>query len=258
MVLIALENVSVRLGGRTVVERVSATLDLGLVGVLGPNGAGKSTLVRGLLGLVPATGRVTVNGPVARTIAYLPQGGTIHWPVSVRRLVALGRLPHLGPLARLGSSDAAAVERAMAGADVAHLAERDATGLSGGERARVLLARALATEAPVLIVDEPLAALDPRHALAVMALLRAQADAGTLVLAVLHDLGLAARFCDRVMLMNGGRLVADGTPAAVLTRERIADVYGVEAWVGDAGGVPAIVPIGPLAPATEGSTFPWP
>ena len=143
--------------------------------------------------------------------------------------------------------DAAAVARAMAAADVAHLAERDATTLSGGERARVLLARALATEAPVLIVDEPLAALDPAHALAVMALLRATARAGTLVVAVLHDLGLAARFCDRVLLMDGGRLVADGAPGEVLSPVRIAQVYGVDAWVGEVGGVAAIVPLAPGA-----------
>ena len=204
MVVIALEGVSVRLGGKAVVSDVSATLTHGLIGVLGPNGAGKSTLVRAALGLVPAEGRIAVEGPLARTLAYLPQGGAIHWPVSVRRLVGLGRLAHMGPLGRLGPADAAAVERAMAAADVAHLADRDATALSGGERARVLLARALATEAPALVVDEPLAALDPRHALGVMALLRAQADGGTLVVAVLHDLGLAARFCDRVLLMQGG------------------------------------------------------
>lgn len=247
MVVIALEEVSVRLGGRLVVDGVSATLTRGLVGVLGPNGAGKSSLVRAALGLVPATGRVAIDDPVARTVAYLPQGGAIHWPLTARRLVGLGRLPHLGPLGRLSAEDQAAVERAMAAADVAHLAERDATTLSGGERARVLLARALATEAPALIVDEPLAALDPAHALGVMALLRRQADAGALVVAVLHDLGLAARHCDRVLLMDGGRLVADGAPADVLTRERIAQVYRVDAWVGEAEGVAAIVPIRPPA-----------
>jgi iron complex transport system ATP-binding protein len=248
LVVIVLQSVSVRLGGRTIIKDVGATLDRGLVGVLGPNGAGKSTLARAILGLAPAEGRIAVNGPSVRTIAYLPQGGAIHWPLAVRRLVGLGRMPHLGPLARMGAGDFAAVERAMAAADVAHLADRDATTLSGGERARVLLARALAAEAPAMIVDEPLAALDPAHALAVMTLLRCTAAAGTLVIAVLHDLALAARFCDRILLMHEGRLVSDGTPAEVLTRERIAEVYGVDAWVGEAGGVPSIVPLTPFTP----------
>ncbi|WP_374942476.1 ABC transporter ATP-binding protein [Sphingomonas sp.] len=245
MVVIDLRDVSVRLGGRTVVDGVSATLDRGLIGILGPNGAGKSTLVRAAFGLVPATGAIAIEGDsVARTVAYLPQGGAIHWPLSVRRLVALGRLPHVAPLARMGWGDEAAVARAMAAADVAHLAERDATTLSGGERARVLLARALAAEARALIADEPLAALDPAHALAVMALLRATAVGGTLVVAVLHDLALAARFCDRILLMDGGRLVADGPPVTVLTADRIAEVYGVTAWIGQVGGIATVIPLG--------------
>ncbi len=246
MVVIVLDRVSVRLGGHLAVDGVSATLDRGLIGVLGPNGAGKSTLARAMLGLVAADGRIVVDGPLAKTIAYLPQGGAIHWPVTVRRLVGLGRMPYLGPLARMGAADLAAIERAMAAADVAHLADRDATTLSGGERARALLARALAAEARALLVDEPLAALDPAHALGVMALLRDAAAAGTLVIAVLHDLALAVRFCDRLLLMDRGRLVADGAPAAVLTPERIAEVYGIDAWVGEAGGVPVIVPREPI------------
>ena len=237
MVMLAIEDLRVALGGREVVRGVSAQLEGGaLIGVLGPNGAGKSTLVRALLGLTPYDGRVTIDGAsvadlpraeVARRMAYLPQGQALHWPLSVERLVALGRLPHLGPLSRLQGPDRAAVAQAMALAEVEPLASRIATELSGGERARVLLARALAVEAPVLVADEPLASLDPEHQLHGMELLQAQARGGVLVLAVLHDLALAARFCDRLLVLHEGRLVADGPPAAVLTPELLATVYRV-------------------------------
>ena len=235
--MLAIEDLRVALGGREVVRGVSAQLEGGaLIGVLGPNGAGKSTLVRALLGLTPYDGRVTIDGAsvadlpraeVARRMAYLPQGQALHWPLSVERLVALGRLPHLGPLSRLQGPDRAAVAQAMALAEVEPLASRIATELSGGERARVLLARALAVEAPVLVADEPLASLDPEHQLHGMELLQAQARGGVLVLAVLHDLALAARFCDRLLVLHEGRLVADGPPAAVLTPELLATVYRV-------------------------------
>jgi iron complex transport system ATP-binding protein len=252
VVTIAAEHVSVTLGGRTVVRDVSARLTPGaLVGILGPNGAGKSSLVRALLGLLPHDGTVTIDdvpraslsrGQIARRVAYLPQGQVLHWPVSVERLVALGRLPHLGPFSRIGEGDRAAIDRAMTRAEVAHLATRTATELSGGERARVLLARALAVEAPALIADEPLASLDPAHQIEGMELLRAEADAGGLVVAVLHDLTLAARFCDRVLVMADGALVADGPPPTVLTPALLAEVYGITATV-IGGDRPLLVPL---------------
>lgn len=251
--MLTIEELSVTLGARRALSDVSATLHPGaLVGVIGPNGAGKSTLVRAALGLIPATGRVAVDGvavgriaraDLARRIAYLPQGQTLHWPLTVARLVALGRLPHLAPFSRIGAADHAAIERAMALADVAHLRDRPATELSGGERARVLLARALAVEAAGLVADEPLAALDPGHQIEVMALLRQQAQAGALVVTVLHDLTMAARHCDRLLLLHQGRLVADGPPDAVLTADRLAAVYGIRAWIGEADGHRLVVPI---------------
>ncbi len=192
MVTIAAESLSVELGGVRVVAGVTTTLAAGaLIGVIGPNGAGKSTLARALLGLVRGEGAVMLDGrpiagmapaALARSIAYLPQGQTVHWPLSVERVVALGRLPHLAPFSRLTPADQAAIDAAMARVDVTDLRHRDATTLSGGERARVLLARALAQRASALVVDEPLAALDPRHRIEVAALLRAEADAGTLVI----------------------------------------------------------------------------
>ena len=228
MMTLSLDNVSVNLGRRPVLNAVTATLSPGeLIGIVGPNGAGKSTLVRSLLGLLrPVGGMVALDGhgvadmprrQVARAIAYLPQGQTLHWPLSVERLVALGRLPHLGPMSRITAADYAVIEDAMARADVIGLRDRIATELSGGERARVLLARALAVEAPGLIADEPLASLDPGHQIDVLELLAREAQAGRMVVAVLHDLTMAARYCDRLLLLNGGRLVADGKPLDVLT-----------------------------------------
>ncbi|MEG3177127.1 ABC transporter ATP-binding protein [Sphingomonas sp. RB3P16] len=257
MVTLATEALSVRLGGVRVVTDVSVTLGGGaLIGVIGPNGAGKSTLARALLGLVAHEGRVTIDGAdratlsratVARTIAYLPQSDTVHWPLSVARLVGLGRLPHLAPFSRIGAADQAAIDAALLATDTTHLAQRIVTELSGGERARVMLARALATGAPALIADEPLTALDPGHQLEIMALLQAQARAGALIVAVLHDLSLAARFCHRLLLLDGGRLVADGPPDAVLSDARLATVYGIRAWRGAVDGAALLVPLDRLA-----------
>ena len=255
MVTIRALDLSVRLGRHPAVSGVSAALEPGqLVGIIGPNGAGKSTLIRALLGLVrAASGAVSIDDTpitslsrkdVARRVAYLPQGQTLHWPLLVERLVALGRMPHLGPLSRLSPEDEAMVDAALARADVLHLKGRIATELSGGERARVLLARALAVGAPALIADEPLAALDPGHQLDVMDLLKGEARARSLVVTVLHDLGMAARYCDRLLLMDKGRLVADGKPMEVLTEQSLAQVYGISACIEADGEWPLILPTG--------------
>ncbi|MFZ5705380.1 MAG: ABC transporter ATP-binding protein [Pseudomonadota bacterium] len=254
MVKIQIEAASVSIGRRAVLQDVSATFEGGsLIGIIGPNGAGKSTLARAILGLLPvASGHIriddrdvaTMDRPtLARTIAYLSQGQTLHWPLSVERLVALGRLPYLAPLSRLLPDDAAAIDRAIQLADVGELRQRIATELSGGERARALLARALAVEAPALVVDEPLASLDPGHQLEVMDLLKRQAGSGTLVVAILHDLTLAARYCDRLLLLGQGHLIADGTPADVLTEDRLASVYGITASIDRTSANPVIIPL---------------
>ncbi|APZ98850.1 ABC transporter [Sphingopyxis sp. QXT-31] len=254
MVSLTLENVGVTLGRRAVVKSVSAAFAPGtLSGIVGPNGAGKSTLARAMLALVPATGRVLLDGQdvaatpratLARRIAYLPQGQTLHWPLTVERLVELGRLPHLAPMSKIAEADSAAIARAMERADVLDLKGRIATELSGGERARTLFARALAVEAPALIADEPLASLDPGHQIDVMELMRAEADAGALVIAVLHDLTMAARYCDRLLLIDGGRVAADGTPAEVLTPELLRRVYDIEARVETGGDWPTVTTFG--------------
>jgi iron complex transport system ATP-binding protein len=247
------ESLTVRLDGRTVVDDVSFTAKGGeLVGLIGANGVGKSTLLKAIAGIqAPDAGAIRYDGELlpakagkarARTIAYLPQGQTVHWPIDVRQLVALGRIPHLAPLSRLSATDEAAVERAMLRADVTTFASRPATELSAGERARALLARALAVEAQVLLADEPTAALDPLHQLQVMALLRQLADDGALVIVVLHDLPLAARSCDRFLLMREGAILAEGSAETVLTGENLAAAYGVEAFFADHEGRPIVLP----------------
>lgn len=259
MVAIAIADVAVQLGGRPVLDGISAAITGGFTGIIGPNGAGKSTLMRAIMGLLPlGRGRIAIDGTavgqlparaLARRIAYLPQGQILHWPLSVERLVALGRLPYLAPFSRLQPADLAAIEAAMARAHVQHLRARDATTLSGGERARVMLARALAVGAPALIADEPLLSLDPGHQIDVMELLRAEADAGTTVLTVLHDLTLAARHCSRLLLIDHGRLVADGPPMEVLSPARLAAVYGIRASFGGNADAPLIIPTGRIAGA---------
>lgn len=254
MVTLRLEQAGVTLGKRQVVQNASATFTPGtLTGIVGPNGAGKSTLARAMLALVPHNGRILVDeadvatmprAELAKRVAYLPQGQTLHWPLTVERLVELGRLPHLAPMSRIAEADTAAIERAITRADVAALRDRPATELSGGERARALLARALAVEAPALIADEPLASLDPGHQIDVMALLQSEARAGGLVIAVLHDLTMAARYCDRLVLIDGGTIVADGTPAEVLTPANLKSVYGIQAKVELGGDWPTITVLG--------------
>jgi len=247
MSLLRAENLSVRLGGEAVVHEASLTVAAGeVVGLIGPNGAGKTTLLRAALGLIPSGGgSVWLDGePLAalslaeraRHAAWLPQEREIAWPVAVERLVALGRAPHLRGLGRLTAADREAVARALAAMEIAHLAARPATALSGGERARVLIARALAQEAPLLLADEPAAGLDPGYQVGLMQTFRALAVAGRGVLVSLHDLSLAARWCDRLLLLHEGRIAAEGPPAAVLTAERLRAVYGIDARIADGEG----------------------
>jgi iron complex transport system ATP-binding protein len=239
MTLLRADRISVRLGQVEIVKDASFTLARGELTVLvGPNGAGKTTLMRALDGLVPSQGTIEIEGrPLAqippreraRLMGYLPQGNVFYWPMPVEAIVGLGRYPHGDPFAAPTPADTAAVNEALAATATQAFAHRAVTTLSGGERARVALARALATQAPILLVDEPTVSLDVRHQLVVMELLRKAARNGGAVLAVVHDLSLAARFADRVLVMEKGRIIAQGRPAETLDPARIAEVFGVDA-----------------------------
>ena len=241
MTMLTAQNLSAALGSRPVLHDISLSLSPGhLAALVGPNGAGKTTLLRALAGLIPSTGAIHVGGePLsslslrerAKRFGYLPQGHMVHWPLPARDIVALGRYPHgATDPARLSPKDAEAVLRAMQAVDVMEFAERRVTELSGGERSRVALARVLAVEAPVILADEPTASLDPRHQIDVMKGLRAAAEAGVLVIVVTHDLGLAARFADTVLVLSEGRLVSQGEPAEALSEQVMAQVFRISAF----------------------------
>jgi iron complex transport system ATP-binding protein len=247
------QEVGVALSGRSVLDGISLSLPPGrLVALVGPNGAGKTTLLRALAGLVSSTGSIEVGGERlsalalrerARRFGYLPQGHVVHWPLPARDVVALGRYPHgATDPGRLSPEDERAVTRAMQATNVNAFAERPVTELSGGERSRVALARVLAVEAPVVLADEPTASLDPRYQIDVMLTLRNAADRGVLVLVVTHDLGLAARFADIVLVLSGGRLVAQGTPQEALSEQLMADVFRVSAYRADYRNEAVILP----------------
>jgi iron complex transport system ATP-binding protein len=254
---LAANNLEVRYGARTVVRATTLALEPGtLAALVGPNGAGKSTLLRALAGLVARSGDVSWRGTAlarldgrtrARTIAYLPQAPPVHWSLAAAEVVALGRLPHRAYGAEPNDADNEATSRAMRLTDTLSFAARSVLQLSVGERSRVLLARALAVEAPVLLVDEPIAMLDPYHQLDVMRTLRTYASGSSdaeprIVVAVLHDLGLAARYCDRVLLLNDGAIVGDGPPEHTLNAAAIREHYRVEPLIARHDGEPLILP----------------
>ncbi|MDE3240947.1 MAG: ABC transporter ATP-binding protein [Paracoccaceae bacterium] len=235
MTLLTLERMTVRRETCPVVDGVSLAIAAGeCVGLIGPNGAGKSTLLRGALGLLPIEGRSSLvdlaPNARARAAAWLPQAREVAWPVTVETLVALGRTPHRGARGP-SSADRAAVEAALERMGLEAFRHRDATALSGGEQARVLIARALAQETPLLIADEPIAGLDPAAQIRTMEVFARLAREGHAVVTALHDLGLAARHCSRLLLMARGQLVADGPPHVVLTEANLARVFGLNARV---------------------------
>jgi len=233
------DGVTVEARGRAILRDVSLTLDHGeRVALIGPNGAGKSTLLRVLAGVLrPAAGRVELDGTpvasldrseVARRLAVVPQQTALPFSMRVEEVVALGRLPHESTLRGASPADRASVAAAIDRVGVGHLMGRDARELSLGERQLVLLAMAVAQDAPVLLLDEPTVHLDLRHQVEAMELLQDLNERdGTALVAVLHDLGLASHFFPRLVLIAHGRILADGTPDEVLTDERISDVFGV-------------------------------
>ncbi|WP_181692960.1 ATP-binding cassette domain-containing protein [Natronomonas sp. LN261] len=241
--MIDFEAVSVELGDTSVLEDVSLRIPEGtFVALVGPNGAGKTTLLRTCNGLVsPATGAVRVDGrhvmsasprEIGRLVATVPQETAAVFDFDVSAFVAMGRTPHRSRFETADDADRTAVESALERTDTARFADRSVTELSGGERQRVVFARALAQETPVLLLDEPTASLDINHQRRTLALARELVAAGKTVVAAIHDLDLAARFCDRIALLSGGTVLADGPPDAVLTADRIESAFGVRTAVG--------------------------
>lgn len=254
--LLEVRGVSFSYGTRPALEDVSLVARAGeLVALVGPNGAGKSTLLRLACGLLaPESGSVRLAGleahaaprrAVARVCALVPQEPKAPWPFTVREAVMMGRAPHQGLLAIAGPFDHGAVDGALAACDLLALAGRRLDELSGGERRRVFFARALAQEPRVLLLDEPTAFLDLAHQVSAMGMARVAARAGLCVVAVLHDLNLAAATADRLLVLSRGRLVADGAPGPVLTAERVRQVWGIEVWRGEnaASGAPVVLPL---------------
>jgi iron complex transport system ATP-binding protein len=243
-------SLGVAIGARSILWNVSLTLDPGKVTVVvGPNGAGKSTLLSCLAGLrEPTAGSVMLDDRVlsgmkprerARRLAFLPQTPEIAWSVEARTLVELGRTPFIGARGQT-VEDRAAVDRAMAAANVGEFEHRIVDTLSGGERGRVLIARALAGEPEWLLADEPLTGLDPAHQLDAAALFRRLADEGVGVIVTLHDLSMALRLADRIIVLAEGGVMADEPPATALAPEVLKRAYGVEATVTEGPGGPLI------------------
>lgn len=264
---IRVKDLRVVLGGAPVVDGVSCTVQSGeLLGIIGPNGSGKTTLLRTMAGLLsPVSGDVYLNGaPVrstpltarARAIAYLPQRGEHgHWFTALEA-VLMGRYPHLGRFQVEGRRDREIALDAMARTETQRFAARKLGEISGGEFQRVLLARTLAQTPRILLLDEPTASLDLKHQLTMMAVVQAEVTNGVAAVAVMHDLSLAARFCDRLLLLKSGRVVADGKPGDVLTAQHLRDAFEVDAVVvtDPLTGRPRVVLVGPAVDGRSGRT----
>lgn len=253
MIDIDVESVGVSLGGARILEGVSLSVPAGsFVAVVGPNGAGKTTLLRTINGvLAPDEGRVLLDGravtdlsarEVARLVATVPQGTELAFEFPVRDVVEMGRTAHRGRFERAGEADRAAVETAMERAAVADLADRSVGSVSGGERQRVLLARALAQESPALVLDEPTASLDVHHRVRTLGLVADLVEEGRTAVAAIHDLDLAARFCDSLVVLADGGVLATGPPEEVLTESVVERAFGGPVTVDDhpATGTPSV------------------
>ena len=240
--MLVLDGLTVRRGKRTVVETASASFAAGrLTAIIGPNGAGKSSLIEAAAGLLPpAAGDVRLGGvslsrfnrrELARRRAYLPQRASVEWPISVERVVALGLTPSMPTFGDISAKMRPAVERTLRECDLIELRERPVTELSGGELARAMLARAVVGDPDILIVDEPTAGLDPRHAIDTVRRLRARADAGCTVLLAIHDLDLALRHAHDVLALRDGRILAAGPVDRVMTERLLSRLFDIDARV---------------------------
>ena len=242
MTKLTTHNLSLNIKGANLVKDASFSLTQGeFVVLLGPNGAGKTSLIKASLGLEkPTSGQAKLDGENthtltpkerARKISYLPQSRPLAWPNRVKDIVALGRFSYGATLGRLQNEDRQAIDKAITDCDISHLANRNAGSLSGGEIARMHCARLFAAQTPLIIADEPIAALDPRHQFRILELIKNYVDNGGGALIVLHDIELAARYASRLIWMQDGHIVADGAPAETLTSERLKQVYNIRAVI---------------------------
>ncbi|CAN5136663.1 ABC transporter ATP-binding protein [soil metagenome] len=256
MSAIALEGVTVQLGGKPVVDAIDLEVAAGeWLALIGPNGAGKTTLLRAIARLVPFAGSIALDGrstarmhraELARLLAVVPQEPSTPPWMTVGEYVLLGRTPHLGPLAKEGRRDREAAARALARLDLLGYGERRLGTLSGGEKQRAVVARALAQEARIVLLDEPTAALDIGHQQQALDLLdELRAETGLTLVAAMHDLTLGAQYADRMVLLDQGRVAVDGGPHDVLTEEAIARHYGASIRVVDVEGRIAVIPSRP-------------
>ena len=239
--ILSCSRLAVALGGAPILHHLDVDVREGeWLGVVGPNGAGKSTWLRAIAGLLPYSGSLCLRGREvrdwsgrerAREVALVRQQTDLPFAFPVREMVALGRAPHLGWLSPLSATDRQSVNAALTALGLDEVAERPVTALSGGEQQRVLLAQALAQQAPMLLLDEPTAHLDVRHRLDLLDHVRGLADRGHTVVAAMHDLEWAARYSDRILMLHEGRIAALGAPREVLTPARLAEVFGVHAEV---------------------------
>ena len=229
--MIDLKNITVRYGAKTVVDDLSASASSGqLIALVGPNGSGKSSLLKAIAGLVPHDGNTSL--PIerrvrAKQLAYLAQNSTAPSSRKVEDIIALGRTPFLGPLAKLSDTDKHAINRSADTCETKRFFGRKYGTLSGGEKMRVHLSRALTTQAPVLLADEPTTALDPYYQISTMNILRKSADEGTTIIVALHDLKLAERFADQIWVMKSGRLIANESAELALSESILRDVFRI-------------------------------
>ena len=250
---LTVRNLDVILDDNQILSDVSIDIPRGkLVGLIGPNGAGKSILLKSILGLIDeASGEITLDDKDLSTwtlkergqkISYAAQGAPVHWPLTVGHLVSLGRIPHLSPWQSTSTEDQTLTLEAMKKTNVDHLSTRITTTLSGGERARAMLARAIVTGAEFLLADEPIEALDPYHQIQIMNILKDLADTGHGVLLVLHDLNFAQSYCDELILIDKGKIISSGKPQDVLSDENLQNAYNIKVTRLEQDGKSYIIP----------------
>lgn len=254
MKLLEAVDLTVKYASKSILDKIDFSIEKGeLIGLIGANGSGKTTLLKTLSGKLSANKQnikflgqklsAYKQQQFARDLAYLPQGNESHWPISVNELVMLGRLPHRQPWRGASNKDKQIVKKALQDCDVIQFENRTIDTLSGGERSRVFLARALAVEPKLLLADEPIAGLDLGHQLEVMERFRKLSDSGMGIVTVIHDLTLAARYCHRLVLLGGQKVIAEGQPKDVLTDKNLANGFKIQAHIGEIEREMFIIPL---------------